>query len=335
MKQFKIHILYNFVEGPWGGGNQFLKYLKEYFVQIGVYENDLTKADVILLNSHHCLNEAINIKRKYPEKILIHRIDGPVFLVRGNDKATDKVVFKTNKLLADGTVFQSNWSRAKCYEHGMSGARYEEVILNAPDPEIFYAKNKGPLKKRKVKLIATSWSANIKKGFDIYKFLDDKLDFSKYVMTFVGNSPIKFKNIHHITPLNSIQLADEIRKNDIFITASLNDPCSNSLIEAIHCGLPAVVRNSGGHPEIIAGSGVVFEGVEDVCESIDMVVNNYLKYVENINPIVIKETGYKYYQFIEHIHHDIFNKNYIIKKLTPALFMKLVLYEKLYSTFKI
>ncbi|MBA7489471.1 hypothetical protein ES702_00005 [subsurface metagenome] len=35
----KIHILYKFIEGPWGGGNQFLKALRDYFRKVGVYSD--------------------------------------------------------------------------------------------------------------------------------------------------------------------------------------------------------------------------------------------------------------------------------------------------------
>jgi len=40
----KIHILYNFQKGPWGGGNQFLKALKKEFNQRGIHEEKPEKA---------------------------------------------------------------------------------------------------------------------------------------------------------------------------------------------------------------------------------------------------------------------------------------------------
>ncbi len=61
----KIHILYNFEEGfVGGGGNQFLKALKEEWLSLGVYENDIKKADVILFNSHNQLKQVFCLKRK-------------------------------------------------------------------------------------------------------------------------------------------------------------------------------------------------------------------------------------------------------------------------------
>ena len=53
---FKIHILFKFIEGPYGGGNQFLKALRDYFNEIGIYSEKPEEADIILFNSHHCLS---------------------------------------------------------------------------------------------------------------------------------------------------------------------------------------------------------------------------------------------------------------------------------------
>ena len=47
----KIHILYLFKDGPWGGGNQFLKALRNEFIKMNFYEEIPEKADVILFNS--------------------------------------------------------------------------------------------------------------------------------------------------------------------------------------------------------------------------------------------------------------------------------------------
>lgn len=316
MRKFKTHILFKFVEGPWGGGNQFLKGLRNYFEQMKVYEEDPARADIILFNSHHSINEVLRIKRRYKNKIFVHRVDGPVFSIRDTDKHIDKIIFSINDLVADGTIFQSKWSKEKCFEFGMENPRYREVIINAPDPSIFYALQKIELKDRKIKIIATSWSSNVKKGFDIYEYLDFKLDFDRYEMTFVGNSPIRFNNISYIGPLTSWQLAEELRKHDIYITASLDDPCSNSLIEALHCGLPAVVRESGGHREIVGDSGIMFDGKEDVCSALDTVAHNYVDFVSRIKPPQLKEIGKRYYAFFQSIVKDICNGTYTPKKLS-------------------
>ena len=311
----KIHILYPFTEGPWGGGNQFLKSLREYFKKNHLYSDNSEDANVILFNSHHYLDEVCTIKRKYPDKILIHRVDGPILLVRGNDRTTDKIVFQFNNFLADGTVFQSKWSEKKNHEMGFKKSRYGTIIMNAPDPEIFNSKGKRPFNRNKVRLIATSWSGNPRKGFDIYKYLDENLDFNRYEMTFVGNSPMEFKNIKWIKPVPSQELAEILKDHDIYITGSRNDPCSNSLIEALHCGLPAMVINSGGHPEIISGAGELFYHEKDVLNAIDKVANNYEYYQSQINLPTIDEVGKKYLRFAETIHNDFLSGDYHPKRV--------------------
>ena len=278
----KIHILFETKNDPWGGGNQFLKSLRENMRIRNVYEDDPLKAEGLLINSHHNIIKCARLKIKYPEKIIIHRLDGPVVLGRPKGRSLDGFIFLCNHLLADGTVFQSTFSREQCYANGMKQKQIESIIINAPNPAIFYPVRKR-IPNRKVRLIATSWSTNVTKGFDIYHYLDQKLDFSRYDMTFVGNSPINFKNIIHHFPVRSLELANILREHDIFITASRVDPCSNSLLEGLHCGLPAVARHSGGHPGIVQQGGILFDGEHDVLKAIDTVADRIGEFRDKID----------------------------------------------------
>jgi len=189
--RFKIHILFEFKSGPWGGGNQFLKGLKKEWIKTNVYEKNPSTADIILFNSfpfgqEKLFKKAYQLKKQ--GKILIHRVDGPIFKIRNKDLEVDKVIYLFNNLLADGTIFQSHWSRKENYKLGMKKNNFETVILNAPDGQLFNKKGKAKLPSRgKIKLIATSWSDNWRKGFGVYQFLDRHLDFNKYEMTFIGN----------------------------------------------------------------------------------------------------------------------------------------------------
>jgi glycosyltransferase involved in cell wall biosynthesis len=301
----KINILVELKEGAWGGGNQFLKALRREFVKMGVYEDNPAKAEIILFNSFPFREEyrfRQIAKLKKAGKIIIHRVDGPISEVRGTDSAIDKIIFSFNDLFASGTVFQSNWSRAENYKLGMKEKSFSAVILNAPDPDIFNRLGKTVFNREKVKLIATSWSANPRKGFAVYEYLDEHLDFTKYQMSFFGNSPIKFKNIIRHEAVNSRELAEELKKNDIFVTASQKDPCSNSLIEALSCGLPAVCLNDGGHPEIVGGGGEVFNGTEDILAKIDRVAADYAAYQARIKIAPIGKIAQNYFDFISQVN---------------------------------
>jgi len=328
--QPKINILYKFREEVWGGGNQFLKALREYFMKKSVYTENLEDADVILFNaypfgSEYFFDLAFKTKIKHPNKILIHRVDGPVSYIRGKDLLVDEIVYMFNKFCADGTIFQSKWSRNKNYELGMRKNNFETTIMNAPEPDIFYPleHKRLPEKSEKIKLIATSWAPNIRKGFDIYKFLDENLDFNRYEMTFVGRSPVKFERIKYVPPQPSERLAEILRAHDIFVIASRNDPCSNALIEALHCGLPAVARNDGGHPEIVSEAGELFEDEQDVLDAIEKVAQNYEYYRDKIKMPTMGDIGRRYYEFADRIYQSYLSGKYRPKQVNKRELMKI------------
>lgn len=319
----KINIYFKLKNGAWGGGNQFLKAIREYLISINVYEEDYTKADVILFNSHQYLDDILKIKLKYPNKIFLHRIDGPMVHYRGGSDRIDLFLFIINNVLADGTIFQSNYSKNACFDLGLKNNTYETTIINAPNSKIFNFKDRTIFdKNKKIKLIATSWSSNIRKGFEVYKWLDENLDFTKYEMKFIGNSPVKFTNLKHIEPLASENLSNELKNSDIFITASQKDPCSNSLIEAIHSGLPTIVLNDGGHPEIISNAGLTFNKPEEIPQLLHNIVDNYEDYVCNIDLPNIDDVGKLYFNFCEKIYED---RTYITKRISSYYYYKTII----------
>ena len=301
----KINIFFKEVPGAWGGGNQFLKALKCYLVSIDSYVYDFKDADVIIFNSHQFLNEILKIKLKYPEKIFIHRIDGPMVYYRDGGPYLDLLLFKVNEKLSDGTIFQSSYSKVACKNLGLKNNFFEQIITNAPNPRIFNQKNKTLFSSdRRVRLISTSWSPNWRKGFDVYQWLDINLDFTKYEMTFIGNSPIKFKNIKMIEPLDSRSLAHKLKESDIFIFASKIESCSNSLLEALHSGLPAIAYDSTGNTEILKKFGKTFQSKNEIPHILDDIVENYAHYAGNIDPPKINDIGNLYFIFCKKIYND-------------------------------
>ena len=271
----------------------------------------------MLINSHHKVHNILALKRLNRKKILIHRVDGPIQVVRDIDTGLDNMIFSLNKTAADATVFQSEWSRHESYNRGLKKNRFETTIMNAPDPSIFNKDKKIPFNEdRKVRLIGTSWSNNWRKGFRFYQWMDNNLDFTNYRMTFIGNSPIKYKNIRSIPPLRSDALAEELKKNDIYIAASHNDPCSNALIEAMHCGLPSIALNEGGHPEIIGDAGELFSRPDEIPKLLTSIAHNYQTYQSKIRLPTINDIGQKYYEFIHSIYKNVQSRGYEPKQVT-------------------
>jgi FkbM family methyltransferase len=278
----RLTILYEFNDGPYGGGNQFLKALKGEFQRLGIYTSSLEDANVCLLNAFPTNNMGFflkAIKRKLDDDkfVIIYRLDGLYHKNRMNNdqKYIDEICKIFANVFVDGIVYQTLWIREIQQNFGISKKTQNSVILNSPDSNIFYPKKKNCIN-GKTKLISTSWSNSERKGFQTYKWLDENLDFSIYEMTFIGNSPYKFENIEILPPMTSIELAEEMSNYNIFISPAFDEPCSNSLIEAIHMGLVPLAHDSGGSPEIIKLSGGrLFKKKEEIPEILFEVVENF------------------------------------------------------------
>jgi len=297
----KVNILWKF-NTVGGGGNQFLRTLRRYFIDMGYYVEDPYKADVILVNSKDCLVEASVVKGVAKNKI-VHRIDGIFSLYRGeHERFNDTNVYNFAKTYADGVIFQSEWSKMASEKNGMAHHPIQTIIFNCADNRYFSRKSDRD-ENSKIKLITSSWSNNVKKGFGIYEYLDNNLDFNKFDYSFAGRSPIQFKNIKMEGILSSEELFNVLKTSDIFVTATEDDTCSNSLIEGLTCGLPAVVLNSGGSPEIVKGmgGGVVFESKVDVLEKINEVADNLDSYIKRIEPPSLNDIGGRYYDFMKQV----------------------------------
>lgn len=298
---FKIHILGEFKEGSWGGGNQFLKALKSEWQKLGTYEDSPEKAKYILFNSYQNLLLAAQLKRNLPEKVFIHRL-GPIFHYhRGeNWKLTDQLTLKVTKAVADLTIFQSNWSYHESVRLGFDASNYT-IISNAVDPTIFNSLGRTPCPDQKVRLITTSWSANPNKGSAFLQYLDQHLNFSRYTMTFVGNTADKFKHIRLISPLDSSGLAQELKKHDIFIAPFRHEAASNAILEALACGLPVIALDSGSNREEIKKGGELFQDQKELLAKIGLVTQNYYTYQSHIEVIGIKDIAQRYLTAVEQI----------------------------------
>ena len=66
-----------------------------------------------------------------------------------------------------------------------------------------------------------------------------------------------------------------LREHDIFLTASRHEACSNALLEALACGLPALWLESGSNGEVGGAGGFGFASVEEVPPLLDRLVDEY------------------------------------------------------------
>jgi glycosyltransferase involved in cell wall biosynthesis len=201
-----------------------------------------------------------------------HRVDGPIQLYRGTDDGADGRIAELNRRHADVTVFQSRYSLDAHRGLGIE-LREPVVIPNAVDPAIFHPPPaRAALPGRRARVVATSWSENPRKGGETYAWLARTIDRDRYELTFVGRASVPVEAERELGPLPSAELAEVLRRQDVYVTASLNDPCSNALLEALACGLPALYVRSGGHSELVGDAGLGFDEREELPELLDRLV---------------------------------------------------------------
>ncbi len=255
---------------PSGGGHQFLRALTGELRGRGleVEENRLSGATPrCLLNSFNF--DHARLRRFARDDVrMVHRVDGPIGVYRGFDDGTDRRIEAMNAELAHATVLQSRFSLDA---HRELGIRLVEpvVIPNAPDPAIFHPPNeREDVAGRPLRVVAVSWSDNPRKGADALTALGAVADPGRFELTFVGRAPEGLVGWRVLAPRPSAELAALLRSQDCYVAASLDDPCSNALLEALACGLPAVYRRSGGHPELVGEAGIGFDGPGDVAAAL-------------------------------------------------------------------
>jgi len=273
-----VSIFRDFVKPPYGGANQFMLALRNSLEERGVnvLNNEVGEyVDAYLFDSAWFKKSLLDKLARIKNPKVIHRLDGIIHLYRGSDRSIDDEIHTINANFATTTVVQSMFSLNQVIGYGYTPV-CPIVIKNAADPKIFHARGRADFSRdRKVRLVTTCWSDNPRKGGAVYKWLDDHLDHDKYEYLYIGRSSESFARISQTKAVPSDALADKMRQQDIFITASQNESCSNALVEALSCGLPTIYLNSGCQPELVGMGGLGFDAPEEISGLLDKMVDHY------------------------------------------------------------
>jgi len=282
----KILINRKIVQGPWGGGNNFLKNFSEALLQSGYHiVHDLSVADLDLIVMHDpryddlgiSANEILAYKKAFPKTKVLHRINECD--ARKGTHEIDKLLLLSNTL-ADRTVFISEWLKSYFVAKGFH--KPAEVIYNGCDTTHFYPQKKSEKKKLvyPIKIVTHHWSNNWLKGFDTYKRIDEicQKNPQKYQFTYIGRYAKEYspKATKIVNPLYGKELGDELRKHDVYVTASRWEPCGMHHIEGAASGLPVLYHaEGGGIVEGCKNHGIEFSILDEVEEKLENLINNY------------------------------------------------------------
>ena len=179
------------IDGPWGGGNLFVKAIcnaaKKREHEIGFqFEDDL---DVIFIQDPRysdlgiSINEIAFYKQQNPGVKLIHRVNECD--ARKNTTDVDDLLRSTSSI-TDLTVFVSNWMKDYHLKKGWM-CKNNAVIYNGVDKNHFKKREK--IKNGKINIVAHHWSDNRMKGADVYEFLDSLVGKDEgFTFTYIGRT---------------------------------------------------------------------------------------------------------------------------------------------------
>jgi glycosyltransferase involved in cell wall biosynthesis len=294
-----LAVFHEFHVPPYGGGNQFLLALRRELERRGLS----IEVNRVSGRTPACLYNSFNfdfsrLRRFRRDGVrMVHRVDGPIGVYRGFDDGTDRRIVEINGL-ADATILQSQYSFDKHRELGLT-LRDPVVIPNTVDPSIFHPPAaRDPLDGRRVRVIASSWSDNPRKGGEILVWLDRNLDFDTFELTFAGRTQQRFERIRVVDPLPSEPLAELLRAQDVYLAPSRDDPCSNALLEALACGLPAAYLRSGGHPELVGEAGIGFDDAEEVPAALSRLIAEHEQRRAKIRVAALRDVADRYLEVL-------------------------------------
>ena len=276
-------------EGPWGGGNLFVKGMATSLASSGheVYFDFVRDLDYIFVidprpnQNGYDINQILQYKHMFPNVKLVHRIN-ECEKRKGLSNGLDRILIETAKR-ADHVVFISDWLKSYFHEKGYDGK--SNVVYNGCDSRYFNFNKIGNPTPERVHLVTHHWSNHMLKGYDFYQSLDDVLSENNWKFTFIGryNESFKPKNIHLVDPKSGQDLADEIKKANVYVTASKWEPCGMHHIEGAACGLPVLYhRDGGGINEGCARYGESFHSIDSFKKSLTKILENYEDYQKRI-----------------------------------------------------
>lgn len=272
-----IAFAHRFQVPPHGGGsNHFLLNLRGELERRGLRIGEAVSARrtrAVLLNAH--VFDEVSLRRMLrPDVRVVHRVDGPIRLYRGFDDGSDERISRLNAEFADATVIQSRYSLEASREQGIDFTN-PVIIPNAPDPRVFYPARERRLPGTPIRLIATMWSSNPRKGAATLRELERHLDQRRFELTVVGPSAVTFERAKLLSPRPPHEVAELLRTHDVYLAPSLHEPCSNALLEGLACDLPALFANSGSHAEIVGDGGLPFDTAEEAAAQLERLTDEY------------------------------------------------------------
>tara|TARA_B100000809_G_scaffold185217_1_gene183298 strand:+ start:109 stop:996 length:888 start_codon:yes stop_codon:yes gene_type:complete len=211
-------------------------------------------ADVAVVIAHCGVTEESLRRARDRNCFVVHRIDEHFGRFTDGRYIDKHEKIKRFNAYADVTVFQSEWVRRTALPH--LGSANHVVILNGADPARFRPGRTagcdvghltwGTIDKKRLDLVHEAIQSYPDEHFRLVgrhrSVTDPDIDFNRRNVSLRGER-------------NRRQIPAELRKMKVLFFPSENDPCPNTVAEAILCGVPVCYSDSGGTPELVRDCG--------------------------------------------------------------------------------
>lgn len=246
-----------------GGSNTFAYNMFRWCQKNHVQTSSLADADAAIIIAHKVkLEELIDAKNHGCR--IIHRIDERVEEGETGYRKEKHELIRMISKLADVVVFQSEFVKENMYDY-IKPKRYQ-VIHNGGDKEMFYPGNE-----------IGDFIGHITWGVDTIKRLDllmqQIIDRPSEMFLLIGrHSESRFDfnlpNVKLVTPQERTKLRELYLRMKVLYFPSELDPCPNTVIEAIMCGVPVCYNENGGTKELVKDSGLALNDFNELLKQI-------------------------------------------------------------------
>ena len=264
------------VTGPWGGGNKTLAALVTRLTAMGHIVTDRPRMDVSVIfcfdprpsSSGMSHSQLIEYSRVLGGVPIIQRV-GDVG-THGKPELTHLV--RSTVQRSNLVIFTSRWARDLV---GLKGGC--RIIPNGALPAFYQHRRDDRPPAPRPRIVTHHWSNNPLKGISLYERLYKEIKSSnlEFEFTYIGRSSPTLLPCT-LLPMNEAELALELPRHDIYLSASQLEAGANHIVEAMACGLPVVYHRDGGSiPEYCGGRGVQFRDFEQMVSSLKFVAAEY------------------------------------------------------------